>query len=288
MTINNIITDIESLLPSYAESNLISKNDLELHLTNELKRFGGNVMDVYPKVLTIKNGQSKLPHNFFSLYKAVKVEPNGFTCEDSCDLEELNFGATFYRVRKEASRVWDNLTGEFTNGEYLEVTEKLYMDSGEHVNLHFNKQQPLRLVRGFDRSKLNVACENIHVKNSPHEINIVNNTLQANFNKGFIAIFFQGLRVDEETDEIILPEDPNARIYEFLLYSGQAKVFEMLWANNDDPNVVNKLQYFNQKKELARGEAMTQAKLSSISDKNWWLGLKGKMRARTRVFENYG
>jgi len=66
ITINSIITDIKADLSSYTESGLIDDISLKMHLINELKRFGGNVMDVYPKVLEIRNSQVKLPDNFFS------------------------------------------------------------------------------------------------------------------------------------------------------------------------------------------------------------------------------
>lgn len=285
VTISSIIADIKSELSTYAESGLIDEITLRLHLINELKRFGGNVMDVYPKVLEIKNSQTTLPENFFALYKAVKTEPIGFRCEDGSDIEEANFGSTFFRVRKEASRTWDNLSGEFTDGEYTEVVEKVYLQENRKADIYYGHQIPLKLKQGFDKSKLNVACENIQIKSSPYEINIINNTLQTNFSKGFICIWFQGLRVDDETDNIILPEDPNARIYEFLMYSGKAKVFELLWNNDDDPNVTQKLQYNKAEAEKARTSASAQARMSSVTGKDWWRHIKNKQRRRVSKFE---
>lgn len=285
ITISSIIADIKSDLSTYAESNLIDEITIRLHLINELKRFGGNVMDVYPKVIEVRNNQAQLPDNFFSLYKAVKTEPIGYSLEDGSDIEEMNFGNTFFRVRKEASRTWDNLSGKFTDGDYTEVVEKIYLQQNKKADIYYGNQIPLKLRQGFDKSKLNVACENIQIKSSPYEINIINNTLQTNFNKGFICIWFQGLRVDENTDDIILPEDPNARIYEFLIYSGKAKVFEGLWNNDDDPNVIQKLQYNKAEAEKARTAASAQVRFNSVTGGDWWKNIKNKRRRRLSKFD---
>ena len=78
MLIGNIITDIKSDLKSYDESGLIDDVSLSLHLIDELKGFGGNVMQTYPKIIEVINGQAQLPINFFALIKAVKTEPIGY------------------------------------------------------------------------------------------------------------------------------------------------------------------------------------------------------------------
>jgi len=285
ITISSIIADIKSDLSTYAESGLIDEITLRLHLINELKRFGGNVMDVYPKIIQIKNSQATLPENFFALFKAVKTEPIGYSCESGTTQEELNFGSTFFRIRKEASRTWDNLSGQFTDGEYTEVTEKVYLQENKKANIHYGNQTLLKLRQGFDKSKLNPVCENLQIKSCPYEINIINNTLQTNFSKGFICIWFQGLRVEDETEDIVLPEDPNARLYEFLMYSGKAKVFELLWNNDDDPNVIQKLQYNKAEAEKARTSASAQVRFSSVTGGDWWKHIKNKQRRRLSKFE---
>lgn len=285
ITISNIIADIKSELKSYAETGLIDDTTLRLHLINELKRFGGNIMDVYPIILEVKNSKTKLPENFFSLYKAVRVYPKGYSCEDVKDeWEELNFGQTFFRVRKEASTTWDNFSGKFTEGEYTEVTEKVYIQNRD-VTIHYGNQTLLQLVQGFDKSKLDPKCENLNIRQSPYKISIINETLQTNFSKGFVCLWYQGLRIEEDTDDIILPEDPNARIYEFLMYSGKAKVFELLWNNDDDPNVQNKLMFNKQEAQKAKIEASSQVRASSVTGKDWIKGIKEKQRRRTRIFE---
>ena len=101
ITLGNIISDIKSDLKSYDESGLIDDISLSLHLLNELKGFGGNLMETYPKIIEIRNGKAFLPDNFFALVKAVKTEPIGYATDDTCNNLDL-IGSNFYRVKKEA------------------------------------------------------------------------------------------------------------------------------------------------------------------------------------------
>lgn len=283
--LENIMADIKSDLKSYEESGLIDDVSLSLHLLNELKGFGGNVMQTYPCIIQIINSQGTLPNNFFSLVKAVKTEPVGYTPEPDCEQGEL-LDSHFYRVRKEASTTWDNYSGAFVDGEeYKEVSEKIYLfDKNLKTNFVYGNNQKLKLVRGFDKSKLNLKCENIHVVSSPYEINIINNTVQTNFSKGFICLWYQGLAVDEETEDIILPEDPNANIYKYLIATGKAKVFELLWANDDDPNVQNKIQFYKAEARENKTLALAQVRFDSIVGENWHDNLKMKNKAKVAKF----
>jgi hypothetical protein len=283
--LGNIIADIKSDLKSYDESNLIDDVSLSLHLLNQLKEFGGNVMQTYPTVIEIHNGQGKLPNNFFSLVKAVKTEPIGYLPDNDCLQDEL-IGSSFYRVKKEASKIWNNFSHTFENGaEYKEVTEQVFeYNKGLKAKFYYGNNKSLKLVRGFDKSKLDVRCENIRVKESPYEISIINNTLQTNFTKGAVCIWYQGLLVDEETEDIVLPEDPNANIYKYLIATGKAKVFELLWANNDDENVVNKLQFYKAEARENKTLALAQVRMSSVVGDNWSDGIKIRQRNRISIY----
>ena len=285
ITIGNVITDIKSDLRSYEESNLIDDVSLSLHLINEVKGFGGNVMQTYPLIIDIHNGQGKLPNNFFSLVKAVKTEPIGYLPDNNCRQDEL-IGSSFYRVKKEASKIWNNFSYQFENGaEYKELTEQVFeYNAGLKAKFYYGNHIPLRLVRGFDKSKLDLNCENIRVKESPYEISIINNVIQTNFTKGSICIWYQGLAVEEETEDIILPEDPNSNIYKFLVSTGKAKVFELIWANDDDPNVINKLQFYKNEARENRILASAQARLDSVIGNNWSAGIKSRQKNRMSVY----
>ncbi len=285
MILGNIIADITSDLKSYEESGLIDEISLRIHLLNELKGFGGNVMETYPHILEVRNGQATLPDNFFSLVKAIKTEPIGCEPDPTCDEAEL-ISSHFYRVRKEASTTWDNGSGKFEEcAVYKEVTDSVYFyDGALKAKFYYGNNQKLKLTRGFDKSKLNLKCENIYVAESPYEINIINNTLQTNFTKGFICLWYQGLAVDEETGDIVLPEDPNANIYKYLVSTGKAKIFELLWANDDDANVQNKIQFYKADARENKTLALAQVRFDSITGENWHENLRMKNKAKVGKF----
>jgi len=285
-TLKNVLADITSDLKMYDEMGLIDDISLKLFLLNELKGFGGNVMEVYPHVLQIKNGQATLPDNFFSLTKAVKTSPIGCVPEADCNEPEL-INSYFYRVRKEASEIWDN-GSKILEGDYKYVEEKTYFFNKDlKANFYYGNNTILKLVPGFDKSKLDLKCENVYVKSSPYHINIINNTLQTNFSNGFICIWYQGLLVDEE-EEIILPEDPNKNIYKYLISTGKAKVFELVWANDDDANVLTKLQFYKGESQKDKTAALAQVRFNSITGENWDEGLKQRRDKRFRKFNNFG
>lgn len=288
ITLGNILADVTSDLKMYDESGLIDDVSLRLHLLNELKGFGGNVMETYPKIIEIKNGQGALPDNFFSLVKAVKTEPIGYRCEPGCDEGEL-INSFFYKVRKEASAIWDNQSHAMTTGDYKVVTEKTYFFNRDlKANFYYGNNIILKLVPGFDKSKIDLKCENIYVKESPYQINIINNTLQTNFTRGFICLWFQGLIVDEDTDEVILPEDPNSNIYKYLVATAKAKVFELVWANDDDAGVQNKLQFYIGESAKTKTAALAQVRFNSITGDNWNKGLIARKNKRFNKFNNFG
>lgn len=286
MTLNNVLADITSDLKMYDEMGLIDDISLNLYLLNELKGFGGNVMETYPKILEIKNGQATLPDNFFSLVKAVKTNPIGCVPQENCEEPEL-INSYFYRVRKEASEVWDN-GSKLLEGNYKYVEEKTYFFNKElKADFYYGNNTILKLVPGFDKSKLDLKCENIYVKSSPYHINIINNTLQANFSKGFICIWYQGLLVDED-ESVVLPEDPNKNIYKYLISTGKAKVFELVWANDDDANVLTKLQFYKGEAQKDKTAALAQVRFNSITGENWNEGLKQRRDKRFRKYNHFG
>lgn len=285
--LSNVLADITSDLKMYDEMGLIDDISLGLYLLNELKGFGGNIMEIYPAIIEIKNGQGKLPDNFFSLVKAVKTDPVGCLPEPDCEEGEL-VNSYFYKVRKEASSIWDN-GSKIAEGEYKEVTEKTYFFNKDlKANFYYGNHTLLKLVPGFDKSKLDLKCENVCVISSPYEINIINNTIQTNFNKGFICIWFQGLLMDEDNEEVILPEDPNKNIYKYLIAAGKAKVFELVWANDDDANVQTKLQFYKGEARTEKTAALAQVRFSSITGDNWDEGLKSRRDKRFRLYNNFG
>ena len=88
-----------------------------------------------------------------------------------------------------------------------------------------------------------------------------------------------------------LPTDDSGDIYipdvrslqEYLMYYAKRKILEGLWMNDDDVNLINKLQYISAKEKETFGLAMTQTKFESLG--NWDKNLKRKMIEESNRFE---
>ena len=141
----------------------------------------------------------------------------------------------------------------------------------------------MRLTRGIKKEHLGKNCQNLLLKTkSPYEINIVNNKLQTNFDKGFIYMQYNGLPTDEKGD-LIIPD--TTHLVTYLTYMLKRVVLEDIWVNGDDPNLVNKINYFTQKEREYEGKARTAVKFKALGN-TWDKKLQLSMKKNTAVFES--
>lgn len=289
-TRQQLIAEVLTDFKQYNESGLIDMLSLNLWVKNALLKFGGNIMPKVDKVLEVKNGMAKLPENFYSLYLAAKCTPckSEVLCgEQSEDILQSNYQ---YRVRTEARREWDNLSDNFKTGEFTEITEKIFFHGGNtQVEFKYTKPQLLRLTRGFKKDRLcgnNLNLQNKLTHSSPYEINILGDYIQANFNSGFIYIQFQGLPVEEETEDLIIPEVMGNYVFEYIAAELKKKIYENLWTNGDDENVQNKLMYWKQESADKFSNAMTAAKFEGMGGR-WWKEMAENNKRRTQIYQQF-
>lgn len=127
------------------------------------------------------------------------------------------------------------------------------------------------------------GCKNLQsslTHSAPHEINIVGNKIQTNFKRGVIYIQYNALPSDEDGD-LYIPDVVN--LQEYLMYFVKRKILEGIWMNDDDVNLVNKLQYIKQQEREYFGLAMTTVKFEGLG--NWSQRLKKRMVQDTNRFE---
>lgn len=287
-TITQLKAEIKTDFKSYEESGLIDDISLDLWIRNALQRFGGNIQTLQEKTIEVSNGQAKLPDNFYSLHLAVKCAPTKH--EVICGEEDELQSVYQYRVRTEAQREWDNQSNQYKTESYKEVTEKIFFHNGKsEVDFHYRHTNFLRLTKGFVKEKCHKSCVNLskHLTyDSPYEINIQGDYVQANFNKGFIYIQYYGLQTNEEGD-ILIPDMSSSRVYEYLMYHCKRRILENIWQNGDEDNLQNKIQYMLQMERDAFSVAMTEAKFSTVSGYGWWKSIKKNNQLRTRIYEQY-
>ena len=242
------------------------------------------------RVLEVKNGAAEVPENFYALFLAAKCTPiSSEILHGEASQDELQ-SIYQYRVRTEAQQEWDNLSHNYKTGAVTEITEKLFFHDGRtQVQVNYGNPQLLRLTRGFKKERLcgdNLNLQKQLTNSSVHEVNIVGDYLQTNFNKGFIYIQYQGLPVEEETNDLLIPEVTGNYVYEYVEAELKKKIFETLWNNGDDENVQNKLMYWKAESADKFSNAMTSAKFEGMGGR-WWKEMAANHRKKTRIYQQF-
>nr|DAJ54834.1 MAG TPA: hypothetical protein [Caudoviricetes sp.] len=281
MTRKQLIAEILTDLKQYDESGLIDYRSLNMWIKNELKRFGVNITVLTEKVLDVDNGKAELPEDFWTLHLAVKCKQEDWEGEYQED-RELVQDSQWYKQSTTTNYVWDNQSQSHKEESYKTVEEKVFYKD-RVTNIRYKEPVLLRLTKGFKKEFCAPSCRNMQQKltaSANYEINILGNVLQTNFKEGNIYMQYNALPTDESGDIYI----PDVRsLQEYLMYYAKRKVLESLWINDDDVNLINKLQYIKAQEKEYLGLAMTQVKMEGLG--NWDKNLKKKMIAETNRFE---
>lgn len=275
-----LIAEILSDLRQYDESGLIDYRSVNLWIKNELKRFGANITVRTEKFLDVENGETELPEDFWNLHLAAKCtrDSHEFVNGSRQDVQD----SQYWTQRIENTYVWDNLAGTHKKESYKEIIEKTYHNNTE-IRTRYKDPVILKLTKGLKKEYCAQGCKNLQsslTHSAPHEINIVGNKIQTNFKRGVIYIQYNALPSDEDGD-LYIPDVVN--LQEYLMYFVKRKILEGIWMNDDDVNLVNKLQYIKQQEREYFGLAMTQVKFEGLG--NWSQRLKKRMVQDTNRFE---
>lgn len=283
-TLSNIIAEVKTELSQYQASGMIDEISLNNWAKRALKRFGNLVTVLQEKTVEVKNGRAKLPSDFYSLYAAARCEAKSYEVVEGTEDDLMD--TFFVRMRKEANTVWNNQSNKFEQGEYTEITEKIYLRNGKtQVDVCFHKPKLLKLTRGIKKEVCHSRCKNLSKEltySSPYEISIVGDYIQTNFEEGFIYLQFFALEKDEDGD-IIIPENSNDQLVEYLTYHLKRKALESVWISDDDA-VQNKIQWMMQQEKDAELKAMSAAKIDSVSGYGWWETIQKRNRLRNNIY----
>jgi hypothetical protein len=280
MTRKQLVAEILTDLRQYDESGLIDYRSLNMWIKNELKRFGANITVLTEKVLEVENGSVELPDDFWTLHLAVKCNPESHHFTSGCKDDLIDSRRWTQRIQN--TYVWDNQSNSHTQTDYKEIIEKVYYNNAEVV-FRYSNPTILKLTKGFKKEFCSTGCKNMQrqfTHSAYHEINILGNKIQTNFKEGTIYIQYHALPTDDSGDIYI----PDVRsLQEYIIYYSKRRILESLWLNDDDANLVNKLQYVKQQEHEYLGLAMTQVKMESLGD--WDKRIKRKIVAETNRFE---
>jgi len=275
--LSEFISEIENDFSTYAESGDIDTGSILRWVTNELKRFGNNILTVHEKVVDIKNSQYTFENNFKNLKLALKVEPFGRVLE-GCSDEEYR-GSYYSRKRIEHGAYFNDVSLEYVKSCNAKIIEEIVTLKTGTARVCYNAQW-LKVVKGMKRDSISADClnisKNIRDKNC-YEISITGNTLQTNFNSGLVYLQYYGLDEDED-GEILIPEILSLEQYleNFVKY----KLILGWIGNGRNPGATAQLlSFYKAEADNYFSLAMTASKFKTIADGSW----KGKARLQNRI-----
>lgn len=281
--IKELIAEIENDFSTFAESGDTDLSSLTRWITNEMKRFGNNVLTLHEKVIDVKNSSYTFDENFRSLRLALKVDPLGIIRDNECT-DECIRESFVSNTRIEHPAYFNDVTLEYVKGCGSKIIEEVITLKTGRATLCYNSQW-LNIVKGINRDGISSDCVNVNKnirQKSPFEISVTNNTLQANFSMGQIYTQFYGFETDDE-DEILIPDIMH--LEEYLENFCKYKLAVNLTANNKNPQgLASLIPLYKQEADKYFGMAMTASKFKGLGD-NWIAKTRIKNRSNFNRFK---
>jgi hypothetical protein len=278
MNKKELIAEIKTQVRQYDESGLIDNISLNRWITTELKRFGVSVMELRPYFLHVENGKTFLPQEFYSLKAAYYCKPESFHADDECKQELQN--SHMWKFRTEKLMEWDNESQSHIGTDYKCFEEKIVWNNCTGV-VRYTKPQLVKLRNGKRNITCAEGCPNLKVA-SDYEITISKETLYTNFPEGTIYLECYVLPTDEDGEIMIYD---NRNLQEYLIAYCTRKIIQEIWVNDDDVNLINKMNFFAAEESKLFGLAMTAVKMEALARSNWSQKLKAKNAKETNMYE---
>lgn len=268
MSLEEFIAEIETDLSSYAESGDIDRISIKRWVTNELKRFGNDILETGEEVLKVENSSTTLPKTFKSLILALKVDVGGYECEGDKNLIEDSY---IYKQYIQNPAYFLDSTGQYqTTCDSKIITEKITIKNTNSLNVHYNNPKFLSVVKGIKNTGvIDPKCLNInpHIRNNAkYEISITGNQINTNFREGHIYIKYNMLPTDEE-GELMIPETRNGFLEKYLEFYVKSRIVENLIANNRNPQAIAQLlQLYKQETQNHLPLALRESKFTGLGE----------------------
>jgi hypothetical protein len=206
-------------------------------------------------MLDIKNCKAVLPNDFQYLQLALlcSVDNTYEAISPSTDAPKLNQTVTDFTLENKCNSCPTSCpTG--TNAALCGTCYKLYEFQPQDLTISYDKYTPVKLTKKSynycDTSCLNMMCTSDKYK---YTLDIDENVMTlSNIKSGKLYLNYITDMVNDN-DDIIIVDHP--LLNDYYEYAVKEKMLENYMLNND-ADVINKLQYVRQKKELARIQAM--------------------------------
>lgn len=276
--------EVANLLKTYDQQGLLDDISIRNWTEEALKEFGGNLMEEHQTSLIIERGRARLPKGFWALKAAVKCEQEGYVKEDTNkDIQSVRSYLEWTDIKDYYNYLAGRPCEEDSDARY--ITETLWFESPkEKYTFYYNQPTQLKLIPHVYKVRCDNDCPNL-VSESKYTISIdeKHNNITTNFNQGFIWIWYKRLPLDED-GELMIPETHKNKLKNYILYFVIVRTLESLLLSEDDPNVINKLQYFSRLKD----EYFYSAKSESINEGllGWDSKIKNNNRRNMMKYES--
>ena len=284
MTRKQIIAEIKNKLKVYDQQGLLDDISLNNWMKENIKEFGGNIMNEYQTVLLVEKGKAKLPDNFWALKAAVKCEQEGYVEEPA---QKHIQNRISYLEWTEIKDYYNYLDGrpclEDEDSKY--ITETLYFETpNKSYKFYYKQPALLNLIPHTYAVRCDSNCPNLIAK-SEYDISIDenHNYLTTNFNDGFVWLWYKGLPCDDSGD-LMIPETSKDKLKNYIIYFAIVRTLQDLLLSEDDTTgVMQKLSIF----QPLMDEYFYAAKAESVNKglQGWSTKLINNNRRNTNKFE---
>lgn len=272
------LAELRSDLSRYDQMGLIDESSVYTWIEDAAKRFGKLVCEKADCMIDIIDGSGCLPSDFHSFESAMKCDPAGCNIkkEESDDLQH-EFA---WAERTERGFRWDSCD-ECCKEEYkCVITEKFYIKSKE---VKFQYSNPVMLNIGNSIKRKQCFNKRFYDPFCPNTIDISGDKIFTNFDTGYVYLRYYAIPRSEDGLPSVF-ESELGFVYQYIDTYVKRKAFERIFANGDDPNVINKLQFYLAQEPILERKAMGELKMSGIGP-DTYKRMADKNRARIEVYD---
>lgn len=262
--IDAIIAQVLSQFKRYNVSDVIDENSMYRDVILAIRGFGNDITTLQEDIVEIRNGEGKLPDNFYRLKGAILCQPDNihFQNVEYRQLVELGYVSNLSEITSRWNICDNDCCNEVEDKIY---TKEVYFAENSRVRMNYKKIKYLKLGRTVDRKSCTTDCENFGISNEQDEITITGDKLRANFNEGSIHILYRGFPTNEE-GEMELPETPNGYLEKYIEGLLKVETAERIITNGDNVEGLMRL-YSSWKQDLVvlKRKASNELKTSEFN-----------------------
>lgn len=230
--IDAIIAQVLSQFKRYNVSDVIDENSMYRDVILAIRGFGNDITTLQEEIVEIRNGEGKLPDNFYRLKGAILCQPDNvyFHNVEYRQLVEIGYVSNLSEITSRWNICDNDCCNEVSDSIH---TKEIYFAENSRVKLNYRKIKYLRLGRSIDKKLCTTDCDNFGISNDEDEIIIVKDKIKANFNEGSVYILYRGFPLNEE-GEMDLPETPNGYLEKYIEGLLKVETAERIITNGDN------------------------------------------------------